>query len=35
MDDIDVLGVTARLLSLTYDRHISLVMSITSPAMLL
>lgn len=35
IDDIDVLGVMARLLSLVYDRHMSLVISITSPAMLL
>jgi hypothetical protein len=35
MDDIEVLGVMARLLSLVYERHISLVKSITSPAIVL
>lgn len=35
IEDIEVLGVIARLLSLVYDRHMSLVKSITSPAMLL
>lgn len=35
IDDIEVLGVMARLLSLVYNRHISLVKSITSPAILL
>jgi hypothetical protein len=35
IDDIEVLGVMARLLSLVYERHMSLVKSITSPAILL
>lgn len=35
IDDIEVLGVIARLLSRVYDRHMSLVISMTSPAMLL
>jgi hypothetical protein len=35
IDDVEVLGVTARLLSLVYDRHMSLVKSMTSPAILL
>ena len=34
-EDIDVLGVIARLLVLVYERHISLVMSTTSPAIAL